>query len=227
MGTCGRFVVQWVVAEPIFWQGSHHGSEGSWLIATRRPMSSACGMPQLLASATSTAYLLFLLACGGGSAPSQAPPSPRTAVPVAPTNLGATPGDGQVALVWSASAGATAYHMAQATVSGGPFVEVAASTPTNCQVTGLTNGTTYNFVVTASNAIGASKNSNQASAVPAAMALGIWWTTNGGSTWVQLDFSCDTDGYDRRRILPGCGDLRWYPLHHRGELLGQGHLALG
>ena len=49
------------------------------------------------------------------------------AVPPAPTNLGATPGNAQVALTWSAASGATGYNVKRSTTNGGPYSNVATN----------------------------------------------------------------------------------------------------
>ncbi|MFC5470377.1 cellulose binding domain-containing protein, partial [Cohnella suwonensis] len=73
----------------------------------------------------------------------------------------------QVALSWTASAGATSYTVKRATTSGGPYTNVATGIATTTYAdTGLTNGTTYYYVVSATNAAGESANSSQASATP-------------------------------------------------------------
>lgn len=89
--------------------------------------------------------------------------SPGT--PAAPTNLTATAGSRQVALTWDASPGATSYTLKRGTVSGGPYTTVYTGSTASFTDTGLTNGTTYYYVVTASS-IGTSSNSSQASATP-------------------------------------------------------------
>ena len=88
--------------------------------------------------------------------------------PPVPTGVQATAGSGQVALTWSASAGATSYNVKRATTSGGPYTTVASPATTAFTNTGLTNGTTYFFVVSAVNASGESANSTQVSATPQA-----------------------------------------------------------
>lgn len=95
-------------------------------------------------------------------------------IPAAPTNLGATAGNAQVSLSWTGSTGATSYNVKRATVSGGPYTTVGTATSGSFTNTGLTNGTTYYYVVTAVNSAGESGNSNQASATPTA-------GTGGGS----------------------------------------------
>ncbi len=90
-------------------------------------------------------------------------------VPPAPTGLGATPGNAQVTLNWTAASGATSYNVKRSTTNGGPYANVQTGvTGTTFTNTGLTNGTPYYYVVTAVNASGESPISTQVSATPAA-----------------------------------------------------------
>jgi len=91
------------------------------------------------------------------------------ALPDAVTGLAATPGNGQVALTWTAAASATGYSVKRATTSGGPYTTVKTNVVgTSTTDTGLTNGTAYFYVVSATNAEGEGASSNEASATPAA-----------------------------------------------------------
>ena len=105
---------------------------------------------------------------GGESADStEASATPQgLAPPSAAAALAATPGDKQVALNWSASSGATSYIVKRATVSGGPYATIASPSSTIYTNTGLINGTTYYYVVSAVNSAGESGNSPQVSATP-------------------------------------------------------------
>jgi len=84
----------------------------------------------------------------------------------APASLAATAGDGQVALSWNAVANAVNYQVFRSLTSAGPYGQIAIVTATNYIDTPLLNGTTYYYVVTAANTVGASANSAQVSARP-------------------------------------------------------------
>jgi hypothetical protein len=91
------------------------------------------------------------------------------AVPGAPSNLAATGGSGEIGLSWTAASGATGYKVHRATATGGPYATVASGVlGTSHTDAGLTNGTTYYYVVTGTNAQGEGAASNEASATPVA-----------------------------------------------------------
>ncbi len=105
-------------------------------------------------------------ASGESGNSSQVSATPQSVVPAPPTGVTATPGNTQVSLSWNASSGATSYNVKRATVSGGPYTTVGSPGTTSFTNTGLANGTTYFYVVTAVNASGESGNSTQVSATP-------------------------------------------------------------
>ena len=94
------------------------------------------------------------------------------AAPAAPTGLVATAGAGQVSLSWNAPAsGATSYDVhAGTTEDFQASTKVATVRGLGYTATGLTNGTTYYFWVTAANGTGTSSSSDVAPAMPAATA---------------------------------------------------------
>ena len=117
------------------------------------------------------------------------PISQTANVPFAPS---ATAGNGQVALNWSAPANngnaITDYLIEYKPASSGTWQTFAhsASANTSATVTGLTNGTEYNFKVSAVNSVGTSPASNSASATPATVpSLPVALTATDGQTSVN------------------------------------------
>jgi hypothetical protein len=90
------------------------------------------------------------------------------AIPTAPTSLSAANGSGQVTLSWSASSGATSYHVKRGAASDGPYTQVGAPTSASYTDATVTNGTTYYYVVSAVNSVGESANSAPVSTAPSA-----------------------------------------------------------
>jgi hypothetical protein len=136
---------------------------------------------QVVPQANATSNRVFTSAANIVSAFLQVQPP---GVPPAPTNLNATPGNNQVSLTWNASAGATAYNVKRSTVNGGPYTNVLVGvTGTAVTDIGLNNGTTYFYVVTATNASGESPFSSQDDATPSAPTGGVVTATTsmGGS----------------------------------------------
>jgi fibronectin type 3 domain-containing protein len=130
-------------------------------------------------------YVVSALNATGESAnSSQASATPIAPVtpPAAPTGLQVTAGNAQVSLTWTSSAGATSYHVKRSTTSGGPYAQVAAPATTSDVDTGLTNGTTYYYVVSALNAAGESANSSQASGTPVNATADVTITVNPAIT---------------------------------------------
>lgn len=162
-----------------------------------------------LGSGSARALAVLLLAgmtfgCGGGptSSGGSNTTSATANVPAAPTALAATAGNQLVSLTWMASSGATGYHVKRSTTSGGPYTQAGSATATSYTDTGLTNGTTYFYVVSALDTAGESMNSSQASgtptlppsgpsapAAPSALAaiagnqqISLSWTASSGAT---------------------------------------------
>ncbi|QTL97151.1 hypothetical protein GM661_03750 [Iocasia frigidifontis] len=87
-------------------------------------------------------------------------------VPEAPILNSAVADDGNVTLDWSSVSDANGYEVKYGTSSGSYSQQIDVENTTSYTVSGLTNGTTYYFVVTAYNSAGSSDNSNQLSATP-------------------------------------------------------------
>jgi fibronectin type 3 domain-containing protein len=120
-----------------------------------------------LSAETQYAFRYLAVGDGGSTAGASATATTLPNAPSAPQNVTAAAGDGQVALGWSASAGAASYTVKRATVEGGPYALIEDGIAvTSYQDTSVTNGTTYYYVVNATNAGGQSADSNQVSATP-------------------------------------------------------------
>jgi hypothetical protein len=115
-----------------------------------------------------------------------------------PAGLTATAGDAQVSLSWPASVGASGYHVKRAMVDGGPYETFACPSGTSIVDTGLVNGTTYYYTVSAAytsgpGAGGESANSVQVSATPQGGAPTVQVTVQTSPT--GLTFSVDGTTY--------------------------------
>jgi len=120
---------------------------------------------------------IFFASCGGGGGGGGGL--------AAPTGVTATPENGQVIIAWTAVTGATSYNIywsttPDVTLSNGTKIADAANPYTQ---TGLTNGTTYYYVVTAVNSNSESGTSTEVSGMP-----------EDTSHAVALDDTFGTDG---------------------------------
>jgi lysophospholipase L1-like esterase len=110
-----------------------------------------------------TVFCLLFLACGGGGGGSESIPPPA-----APQGVVSSNANSQAILSWGKVTGATAYYIYWSMTAGvsketGTMIPNVTSPYTH---TGLTNGATYYYVVTAVNQYGESAESGQVSATP-------------------------------------------------------------
>ena len=159
-------------------------------------------------------YVVSAVNAGGSSADSaqvSATPVEPTPVPAVPTAVAAAAGPGSVVLSWSPIAGATSYQVKRALSSGGPFASVGSTVSASLTDTGLTNGVTYFYVVTAVNAAGASGESVQASATPAlvvplaAVPSGLGAAAGNGQVLLAWNASAGATSYQVKRALTSGG----------------------
>jgi hypothetical protein len=119
-----------------------------------------------------------------------------------PAGLTAMPGsNATVQLSWNPSAGATNYNVKQSVVSGSSYVQIAGVPGTSYTATGLGNGSTYYYVVSAVGAVNESTNSSQVSAMPGsylswALAANpvAYWPLNETSGTVAYDLVQGSNG---------------------------------
>jgi len=167
----------------------------------------ALGAP--VTAALAVLALSLALSCGGvstsGGTSTSGGNSPTATVPSAPTGLSATAGNQQVSLTWTASNGASSYHVKRGTQTGGPYTQVAAPTMASDTDTGLTNGTPYYYVVSAVSSAGESTNSSEVSATPSAgslPAVPTGLTATAGNTQVTLSWNASS-GASSYRVKRG------------------------
>lgn len=115
--------------------------------------------------ANGTPYFYVVSATNGQEGPAS---SQVSATPFGiPTGLVAVAGSANVALSWSVAPGALAYNVKRGTSGSGPFTTIApAIAQTTYTNTGLSNGTTYYYVVSSQSGAVESANSAVASATP-------------------------------------------------------------
>ena len=140
---------------------------------TKRPLAARIAAAALLAALVGTDLGRPAVALARMTDAETVPATFTAEVLDPPTALDATATLGLiVTLTWTPTidARATGYRVLRGTSNGGPYTQIATTGPTDSNYTDLTvtNGTTYFYVVTASNAAGESGSSNQATATPTA-----------------------------------------------------------
>jgi len=115
--------------------------------------------------------------------------------PPAPANLTAQGTNMLIGLQWLASAGATGYNLMRSTADGGPYGIITSLVATNYSDTSVNPGTTYYYVVSATNSFGSSANSVQASAVPLPSLNSTNLNFQAGENQLQLSWPPDHLGW--------------------------------
>ena len=127
-------------------------NNGAWIDITGSLTYTFTG----LTNGTSCTFMVRAVNSVGNGAEvtTTATPQAIATVPSAPQSLAATPGDGQVLLIWTAptSDGGSAITKYQVRQDNGEWIDITGSLTYN--FTGLTNDTSYTFKVRVVNAVG-------------------------------------------------------------------------
>ena len=106
---------------------------------------------------------------GGNATWNPATPVDRSFVitdaPGAPTSVAATAGDAQATVSWSAPASDGGAAITSYTATASPGGVTCTTSSTSCTITGLSNGASYTFTVTATNSAGTSAASSPSASV--------------------------------------------------------------
>ncbi|MDB5238684.1 MAG: fibronectin type protein [Candidatus Parcubacteria bacterium] len=143
-----------------------------------------------LTNGTLYSYYVTAVNTAGESASSSPSSATPATVPGSPTGLGATRGDTQISLSWTAPAsdGGSSVTSYNVYVSGGALATTTSGT--TATITGLTNGVSYSYYVTAVNALGESASSSIASATPAAVpSMPLSLVATRGNAQISLSWS--------------------------------------
>jgi hypothetical protein len=118
-------------------------------------------------------------------------------IPSAPTNVAATAGDGQAVVTWSApsSNGGSAITAYTVTANPGGATASWSSGALTATVTGLTNGTSYTFTVTATNSVGESAASSSAAVTLNPPDTGGGDIVPGVTSFAAIDYPTDHDDW--------------------------------
>ncbi|MEO2203499.1 pectinesterase family protein [Paenibacillus pabuli] len=123
------------------------------------------------------------------SAPAGARPSADDGTPPSPTGLHAEPEDGAISLTWEGVQGADSYAVKRSESPDGPFASVAAEvTETSYTDSGLSNGKTYYYVVTANNEAGEGMSSVSVFETPAVI---LTVASNGSGEFERVQDAID------------------------------------
>lgn len=181
-----------ILAPPFVWPVCHPQEQ---IVKTRLNLPAVLLLTALL-------FLSLLAGCSGGG-PTRYDPG----IPAQVASVTAKSGNGLVTLNWSASTAATSYNVYYVSAREADTVTRSNSTRLNVEtapqvISGLDNGTTYLFMVTALNRDGESEESQQVSATPGPITnadlSGAWYfhtlVSGDGGRWERGLVTIDANG---------------------------------
>ena len=174
--------------------------------------STSATSPYTLSGLSSgTTYYIMVTALNGGlstNATSEVSATPMVSTPGNFTITSATGGQASVTLIWAASTNATSYTVKYGTTSGNYPTTASSSATSPLSVSGLVNGTTYYFMVTAVNSSGSTNATREVSAIPAAPApftitsatstdttITLVWAASANATSYTVKYGTSTGSY--------------------------------
>lgn len=170
------------------------------------------GWCMALVGATNSAGAILLTAASPGltSATLNLQANATNSPPPSPANLTAVAGNAQASLRWDLTFGAAAYNVKRATLSGGPYATIANDTAIGFNDGGLTNGTTYYYVVSAVNEYGESADSMEVSVTPVAPAApmapaGLGAQPDDGQVLLSWNATAGATGFNVKRAFTSGG----------------------
>ena len=149
------------------------GHEPSTPINGSSPVTSTSYAVTGLANGTKYYFEVTALNSAGEGAPSNEASAVPAAAPAAPTSVSAVAGNAEVSLSWvrppsNGGTAVTTYNVYQSTSAGAQGAQVAQVAGTAYTATGLRNGGTYYFEITAVSSVGEGAPSVQVTATPVA-----------------------------------------------------------
>ncbi len=173
-GSMGQITLNWSAVANATSYNVYYGTTAGMTTATGTKVATTGNSYAHtgLAAGASYYYLVTAVNSTGEGAPSAAvrgmvPTTTSPSAPAAPTGVSAAGGSNQVAVTWSPVTGATSYNIywsksAGVTVANGTKLANATSPAVHA---GLTEATSYYYIVTAVNAAGESQASSEVTAV--------------------------------------------------------------